>query len=282
MGRSMIGAAARRSALPDLIGASDPPAAPVARFVERGHLVADIRIEVTDADGRKTARSPGEIDLVDLFDAAPARKIPNSPSRLNKIGWYWSSTTGGHHQFESVLEAETLRWLDWRPDVVGIATQPLRIVATVDALKHRKHVPDILIELADGSFELLNVKPRARQVSTRAVQAFAMCDAASRALGCTSRVVGELGEPFRTNLRFGAQYRHELPDSNVVEPLTVLDAFDAGWSTVGEIIDAVGSWPTVLPVLMHLAWHGVVHLDWNIRIDERSNVRLPDMEELRC
>lgn len=257
---------------------------PVSDVVVPSEHVKDLIVEWRPDGVEWLSARPGEVDVLGFFGAGPARRVPNAPHRRNKIGWYWSSTAGAHLQFESDLEVETMRWLDWRPDVVSVVSQPFRLCGTVGTLRERRHVPDLLVGLVDGSFELIDVKPTSRLDQPRAQQGFALGRAfADSVEGCTFRVCSELPEPLRSNLRFGAQYRFDL-DTAAVPAEPVLDALEDDVVSVGDVIDRVRGtgWSEVLPTVMHLAWHGAVVLDWESPIHEETEVRLPVGVEVRC
>lgn len=73
-------------------------------------------------------------------------------------GWWWCSTSGDLVGYESLLERDRLMLADFDRDVVAIASQPFGITGRIgDAI--RRHVPDYLLHLVDGTVVVVDVKP---------------------------------------------------------------------------------------------------------------------------
>lgn len=81
-----------------------------------------------------------------VLSSVPWRTVRAHRGQRHLPGWYWSATTGGHVVYESRLELARLLLGDFDPEVVGIAAQPF-LVTDAD----RRHVPDFLLQRADGS-----------------------------------------------------------------------------------------------------------------------------------
>jgi hypothetical protein len=60
--------------------------------------------------------------------------------------------------YESLLEQDRLWLADFDPTVRCIASQPFRLTTREGSGSHR-HVPDFLLEQADGSYTVVDVKP---------------------------------------------------------------------------------------------------------------------------
>ncbi|MEV0269716.1 TnsA-like heteromeric transposase endonuclease subunit [Hamadaea sp. NPDC050747] len=74
-------------------------------------------------------------------DIAPAREFPTFKGQRNFPGRWWSSTVGGHVGYESWLERDHVKLLDFDPAVVRIASQPFWLSWPTDR-GPRKHLPD--------------------------------------------------------------------------------------------------------------------------------------------
>lgn len=74
-------------------------------------------------------------------------------------GWWWYSTSGDLVGYESLLERDRLMLLaDFDRAVVAFASQPFGITDRIgDAI--RRHVPDYLLHLVDGTVVVVDVKP---------------------------------------------------------------------------------------------------------------------------
>lgn len=81
------------------------------------------------------------------------------------------SSKGGECKYRSGWELEYLKHLDADPTVVSYMYEGVCIpyVSNVRTGKVRKYYPDVLVEYADGSKKLVEIKPKKR-VSQAAVQ----------------------------------------------------------------------------------------------------------------
>ena len=58
------------------------------------------------------------------------RGFPSYKGQRNRVGRWWTATTGSLVGYESWLERDLLMLLDFDPDVVGIAAQPFWLLWT--------------------------------------------------------------------------------------------------------------------------------------------------------
>jgi hypothetical protein len=84
-----------------------------------------------------------------LVAGLPVREFRWHKGQRHYSGWYWAATIGRLLAHESRLELARIMLADFAAEVVGIATQPFRLVGE-DGGRIRRHVPDILLLDADG------------------------------------------------------------------------------------------------------------------------------------
>ena len=77
-------------------------------------------------------------------------------------GSWWSSTTGGHVGLESWLERDHVMFMDFDPDITGIASQPFWLHWRDEADRSRRHAPDFFARRADASGLVVDVRPDGR------------------------------------------------------------------------------------------------------------------------
>jgi hypothetical protein len=204
------------------------------------------------------ACSVDRLSVDEVLAAGPVREFRWYRGRRFYSGWYWSATTGGLVAYESRLELARILLADFDPEVVGIAAQPFQLTGNDDGVR-RRHVPDLLLQHADGGVLVVDVKPAHR-----------MEDPAVRAVfDWTATVVGWRGWRFEAwsgagqvvlaNVAFLAGYRR----AQVVDLSLVDDVLAAGrQQTIAGVERAVDAPVThVRPVLLHLLWCGRLRTD---------------------
>lgn len=165
--------------------------------------------------------------------------------------------------FESLLEREFLMLADHDGDVAGIASQPFALLWPKGTEGARGHVPDFFVRMADGSGRVVDVRHPKRVA------------AAERQFGLTREVCGQVGwlyevftglaEPFASNLRWLAGYRHDrfLPPSSMVP--VILEAFIPGAPLAAGVQGAartLGLDPAVVHAhVLHLLFVGALKAD---------------------
>jgi hypothetical protein len=182
--------------------------------------------------------------------ASPVRSFASFKGQKNFTGEYWVATSRSQVGYESWVERDAAMALDFDPAVVALASQPFRL-AWSDGGRDREHTPDYFARLVDGTGVVVDVRPE-DLVDEHTAEVFAFTARVCEAVGWQFRRVGDLGQPYRVNLRWLARYRHRRCHSEpvavrlrevFVEPLPLF----AGAELVG---DRLG----VLPVLYHLLW----------------------------
>jgi hypothetical protein len=162
----------------------------------------------------------------------------------------WAVTSRSLVGYESWVERDTAMALDFDPAVVALASQPFRLVWPDDE-RDREHTPDYFARLADGTGVVVDVRPEGL-VDEEAAEIFAFTPRICESVGWQFRLAGDLGQPFRANLRWLARYRyprcHRTSVTNRLrEVFGESQLLLAGAERVGDRL-------AVLPVLYHLLW----------------------------
>ncbi len=227
------------------------------RVPQVGGDVSDVGISFVDAEGAVRSGSLAGLWNEPFEMARPARRFVAFKGQRNFTGEYWAATSRALVGYESWVERDAVMALDFEPSVEGMASQPFRLAWNQDGREHG-HTPDYFARLADGSGVVVDVRPGAL-VDEESAAVFAFTGRVCEAVGWQFRLVGELGEPFRSNLRWLARYRHSRchrvePAEALREVFAVPRALFAGAELVGDRI-------AVLPVLYHLLWRQELMVD---------------------
>lgn len=197
-----------------------------------------------------------EVEGSSLIGSAPIRIPPSHESQRHYPGLFWAATIGGTVVYESLLERDRLWLADFDPAVVGIATQPFQLSGR-DGKVLRKHVPDILLRMSDGSFTLVDVK-RAEALARQEVrEQFAWTKRLCQAKGWLYEVWSGADAVFMANVRFLAVGRR----SALLDP-TVLDGVarhGRSGRTIREVeqsAEGIASPEQVRLATMALLWSG--------------------------
>ena len=232
---------------------------PVERHRRVDPVVVPSDLRVVHAAGRAGAFTCGLDDAVRYpFEAAdPVRAFPAYRGQRSYPGWWWSSTTGGHVEFESWLERHHIMEFDRRPDVTGISGQPFALVWTED-LKRRSHVPDLFVRHRDGSATVVDCR-RLNRADEDFYRNAAVTAGVCEAVGWAYLMAGAPHPVRAANLRWLAGYRRwYVRDNRVADALLGLAA--APVSLIG-VVRSVGDPVAVLPTLFHLLWCGALVAD---------------------
>ena len=139
-------------------------------------------------------------------DGMPVRQFRSSRGLGHFPGWWWAATTGRHVGYESWLERDHVRLLDFDQEITGIASQPFWLYWTGERGR-RRHAPDYFARRADGTGVVIDVRADDRIEAVDA-EAFAVTAAACARLGWEFRRVGEIEPVPGSNVRWLARYRH--------------------------------------------------------------------------
>lgn len=92
-----------------------------------------------------------------------AMLIMTSPEKLprswGKSGWFKSEKNDKNHFYRSKLELWWYKRFEFDPKVISFATESHRIYYWFNG-KRRSYIPDLLIEYSDGTFVLVEIKPK--------------------------------------------------------------------------------------------------------------------------
>lgn len=110
--------------------------------------------------GDEVATTVGDVDAAAVAAGSPVREFGWRRRQRNYPGWLCIATTGSLVGCESLLERDRILLADFDTRVVGIASQPFWVSGR-DGTEQRRHVPDYLLSLRDGSVVVVDVKPAA-------------------------------------------------------------------------------------------------------------------------
>lgn len=221
-----------------------------AEAVPAWEWAADIQVRFVGADGVERVGPLTRCWGEPFEHASPARKFTAYKGQKNFTGDYWAATSCSLVGYESWVERDAVMALDFDPVVTALASQPFRLAWTGEA-GGREHTPDYFARLADGTGVVVDVRP-ASLVDEGAAEVFAFTARICETAGWKFRLVGDLDQPFRANLRWLSRYRHarchRAPVADrlrevFAEPQLLL----AGAERIGDRL-------AVLPVLYNLLW----------------------------
>lgn len=213
------------------------------------------------------------LDARDVVRGLPVRLPPSYAGQSNYPGLFWSATMQAHVVYESRLELTWLWLADFDPHVVGIASQPLRIVGD-DCGRLRTRYPDFLCLMADGRAVVIDVKPEdmLRKPAVRA------------ALDWTARTVQQrgweylvwMGAPEATlrNVRLLAGARRpELVAPALVE--AAVEGCPSDGIAIGHLeqhLRNIGAAERARTAIFAALWAGRLRCDLSAPIDTRTRV----------
>jgi hypothetical protein len=207
-------------------------------------------------------------------DVRPVRTFRWSRGLGHFPGWWWSATTGRHIGYESWLECDHVRALDFDRDIVGIASQPFWL-RWEDERGRRRHAPDYFARRADGTGVVIDVRADDR-IAERDAEAFTVTARVCALLGWEFRRVGEIESVLRGNLRWLARYRHPRCAGRGEIVHRLREVF-AGSVPLLAGTEEVGDRLAVLPALFHLMWQQELVADLTrVRLGPATLVRTAD------
>jgi hypothetical protein len=189
-------------------------------------------------------------------------------------GWWWAATTGRHVGYESWLECDHVRALDFDRDIVGIASQPFWL-RWEEERGRRRHAPDYFARRADGTGVVIDVRADDR-IADVDVEVFAVTARVCALVGWEFRRVGEIEPVLRGNLRWLARYRHPRCAGRGEIARRLREVFAVGAPLLAGAEEA-GDRLAVLPTLFHLMWrHELVAELAQARLGPVTVVRVAD------
>ncbi len=181
----------------------------------------------------------------------PVRQFRWSRGLGHFPGWWWAATTGRHVGYESWLERDHVRALDFDPEIVGIASQPFWLYWTGERGR-RRHPPDYFARRADGAGVVIDVRAD-DQIEAKDAEVFAVTAEACARVGWEFRRVGEIDPVLGGNVRWLARYRHPRCAGTAEIAGRLREAF----ARAAPLLDGAagaGDPLATLPALFHMMW----------------------------
>ncbi|MHB8695477.1 MAG: TnsA-like heteromeric transposase endonuclease subunit [Solirubrobacteraceae bacterium] len=235
-----------------------------SEFVVTGPFEARVRV-----GGEQVRGCLADMSLALLRGCEPVRSPGAYQRQRHMPGRWFSTTTGGFLEYESLLERDWMLLMDFDREVEWICEQPLRLRYVRDG-RPASHVPDLLV-WRQGAPELCDVKSQERvdDLMFRAqVEATGLACAGA---GIGYRVLSEPEQQLLANVRWLAGFR-ERPADPDGERARILTALAAGSCTVAELVSGAREPMLARPVLMHLLWASDALVDLSTPIGEDSVV----------
>ncbi|MGH2764339.1 MAG: TnsA-like heteromeric transposase endonuclease subunit [Actinomycetota bacterium] len=242
--------------------------AAVERADSPGWLVGLVFV---DALGAEQRAGLGSCAGVRFEDTRPVRAFRWSRGLGHFPGWWWAATTGRHVGYESWLERDHVRALDFDRDITGIVSQPFWLCWEGERGR-RRHAPDYFARRRDGTGVVIDVRADDRILETDA-EAFAVTAQACAQVGWEFRRVGEIEPVLRWNVRWLARYRHPRCAGRDEIAHRLREAFAAPAPLLAGV-EEVGDRLAVLPALFHLMWRQELVADLGgVRLSPATLVR---------
>ncbi|MFJ9752798.1 TnsA-like heteromeric transposase endonuclease subunit [Streptomyces chartreusis] len=219
-------------------------------------LSEGFEVEYVDADGVRRRVELAECWAEPFGRLPPVRKVRTYPGQKSVTRQYWAATTRGPLLVESQLERHHAMLLDFDPQVTGLAAQPFRLFWPTRRGR-RGHVPDFFAR-ADGEGLVVDVRPDDR-IEPEDAEAFTATARACKLAGWRFSRVGAVDAVLLANVKWLAGYRHPRYDRPELRQ-ALLEAFAAPqelFAGAGRVGDRLA----VLPVLYHLLWRHLLHVD---------------------
>lgn len=224
-------------------------------------------------EGRRESRPLRECGSVPFEEATPVRRFGKHEGQPHYPGLFYSTTSHRHLPYESLLERDVLRCLDFDPHVTGLATQPMVLRPGGRAGRF----PDIAVRRSDGTLTIVDVCRRDVLWTERRVQAHRMMRTACDALGWRHEVCTEPDPIHLAAVSTLVGYRGVTVDETAAEEICGLAAdpiaIDALLAACGD--DDPGRVAQVLSLL----WQGRLHFDVSAGLDRRTAIRRPRTDE---
>ena len=184
----------------------------------------------------------------------PVRRFPTDRGQPNYPGPLWCATTQTLTGYESLLERDRLWLADFDPSVLWVASQPLWLSGR-DGSRTRRHVPDFLLHMLDGSYIVVDVKPQGLLAEPAVAEVLAWTGRLCVAKGWRFEV-WHGGDPvFLRNVRFlAAGRRLAFVDEDTV--IKVAEAGAAGMTLAQVEASAKVGRAAARAAVLSLLWFG--------------------------
>ena len=214
----------------------------------------DVECRYLDDGGAWSTTTLGKVDGAGVVRGRPVRSMPTYRGQRNYPGWLWTATTGSLVGYESLLERDRLWLADFNPLVRWVASQPLWLSGR-DGSRIRRHVPDFLLEMSDGSYTVVDVKPQGLLAEPAVAEVPAWTGRLCVAKGWRFEV-WQGGDPvFLRNVRFLAAGRRLafVDEATVVK---VAEAGSAGMTLAQAEVSAKVDRAAARAAVLSLLWLG--------------------------
>jgi len=204
----------------------------------------------------------------ELYESEPIREGNAYPRQRNYHGFYWMAETRRHVWHESLLERDSLLWLDHAADIIAIAAQPMKLIADDGTI----HYPDLLALDTRGVQTVYDVKPAAH-INAKARAQFEWTRDVCAAVGWEYRVITELPFQYRVNLTWLGQFRQPgfRPGDEAVRELLASLAADWSIDTAVQHLSAEST-PVARSQVFHLLWNRTLTCDMHSRLSGRTPI----------
>ena len=225
--------------------------------------VGGVAVRYRRADGVFVDTVLDRLPCGEVFCGLPVREFRAYRGRRHYSGWYFSTTSGGHVVYESRLELARILLADQDRDVVAIAAQPF-LMEGFDNGRVRRHVPDLLVEGADGRLTVIDVKAPWLMEDPKVAAQFEWTKAVCAEYGFGFEAWSGCDPARLENVRFLAGYRRARLIDLQVAGLVLGLVRDRARAAIGEVermLDAPDRRGLVRPALLHLLWRGALSAD---------------------
>jgi hypothetical protein len=230
-------------------------------------------LEFLAADGVKRRCALASCLEEPFEDVLPVRSFHFEKGAVSFAGFRWFATTDRHVGYESWLERDHLKLMDFDPRVAAVSSQPFWLHWRDETGRARRHAPDFFVRRTAGSALVVDVRPDDR-IAGKDTEAFAAMAEVCRLAGWEFARVGEIAPVVMANVTWLSWYRHHRNAPSEVVRLALLAAFGDG-APLLEGAAAVGDRLSVLPRLYHLMWCGELVADLSTGpLDRSTMVRL--------
>ena len=226
---------------------------------------------------RRVMRSPADADdLHKILAGFPSRTSRNYPGQRNITGFQWFGKHTSLVPFESVLEQSWLRWIEWTQPTAKVASQPLLITGTVDG-DRLTHTPDFLMRSADGSYTLINVKPRTIVVQPEVWAKFTVLERCLAGTGIAHEIWSEPDAQADANLKWISRVRDEQTVSkDAVASALALFADGDTYGALEEKLWQTGHSLFSRPAMDHLLWTRRLAIEMDYPLEVSSILHRPE------
>ena len=235
----------------------------------------DVRVQYLSFDRGTVSTRLQDVDVAAVLHGLPVRKPPTYRGQRNYPGLFWSATTRSFLIYESLLELDYLWVADFLPPVDWIATQPFELSGYFGGRDHR-HVPDVMIHSALGRIRIIDVKPKSRLDDPETAAVFDWTGDVCGQHGWDYEVWSGTSKTILRNIKLLAcarlsthldRHTAKRAINACIEPLAFADLVRVlSRSAADELV--------VRPVILHLLWRGILTVDMEAPITDRTSLAL--------